>query len=160
EATEMSLRGALDQAAGYTALNPGPALVTFSGAAATTIALGAEPCVNGQQTALCFTGSRVVVDALDARGEPGAVVLSVGTARLSVLQLLGSDDVFRGLVFQGTQDTTLTDQRDTVAFTRSGALRDRIEQSIIHGPTWGDGVSADNGAGLEGDDANVLDRCE
>src|SRR5262249_27119782 len=78
---------ALDAAAGYTATHAGPALVTFS---RTTFPPNGSPidvlpgcvtnsCRAGEDAALCLTGDHVVVDALDANGATGAVVLTVGT---------------------------------------------------------------------------------
>ncbi|MGH7893841.1 MAG: right-handed parallel beta-helix repeat-containing protein, partial [Candidatus Binatia bacterium] len=152
---EASLRAQLDAAAAYTAANPGPALVTF--AAPQTIDLSRGTCDPdpSRRAALCFTGSRVVVDALDANGEPGSVVWSVGTRDLSLLRLYGSDNVLRGLVFAGSQNPDLTTQVDTLAITGATARRNRIEQSLVVGPLFGsssnpansgDAVSIDDGA--------------
>jgi hypothetical protein len=88
------------------------------------------------------------------------VHLYVDQQPLSVLRVYGSDDVFRGLVFDGTQMSSLTQQMDTVAITGASAQRNRIEQSMVNGPTKGDTVSVDTSAGGEGDDANVVDACE
>lgn len=162
EATHDALRAAL------AAASPGPALVTFSAAAfpgagsPRTIDLAEGRCASdlARHAGICFADSHVVVDALDASGRPGAVRLSIGTQTASVLQVFGSDNVFRGLVFDGSRTATPTVQMDTVAFTGAAAQRNRIEQAVVHGPTMGDAVSADTGAGLEGDDANVIDACE
>jgi len=54
-----------------------------------------------RRAAFCFTGDRIVVDALDHLGEPGGVIWSVGTRNISLLRLLGSENVFRGLVLAG-----------------------------------------------------------
>jgi hypothetical protein len=168
--SEPRLRAALDAAAAYTAASDGPALVTFSRAvfqgaqAPRTIDLARGPCAPepSRRAALCFTGSRIVVDALDARAERGAVVWSVGTRGLSLLRVYGSDNVFRGLVLAGSRQPGPSKQLDTVAFAGPAARRNRIEQSLVFGPTLGDAASAGNGAGQGGGgaDANVLDGCE
>src|SRR5512140_2816471 len=109
-ATATDLRTQLDAAAAATAANPGPVLVRFDRGAfpgtatPTTIDLaGKLLCpADGRRAALCLTGSRVVVDALDATAEPGAVVLSIGTHSSALLRIYGSDNVLRGLVFQGS----------------------------------------------------------
>jgi hypothetical protein len=162
DATEATLRAAL------AAASPGPALVTFSPAvfpgadASRTIDLGSGPCPPGHQAAVCFTGSGIVVDALDARGRPGGVRLSVGAQPIPVLKVFGSDNVFRGLVLDGSGTPPPTMQADTVAFTGAAAQRNRIEQSIVHGPMMGDAVSADAGAGVGAGagDTNAVEGCE
>ena len=191
DTTETSLRAQLAAAAAY----PGPTLVTFARtafpgrSASRTIDLARGPCDPEplRHAALCFTGSRVVVDALDADGEPGAVVWSVGTRALSLLRVYGSDNVFRGLLFEGSRTqqnsaqptcpyapaqptcpdptrpncpdpakpdcpTTKPDcQVDTVAITGSKARRNRIEHSLVVGPTCGDALSVDSDAGQPDD---------
>jgi hypothetical protein len=156
--------------AALAAASPGPSLVTFSlpGTPPQTIHLTADgcpagtpgACPTGTAAALCITDSGIVIDALDAQARWGAVHLSVDQQPLSVLRVYGSDDVFRGLVFDGSQMSSLTQQMDTVAFTGALALRNRLEQSMVNGPTRGDTVSVDTSAGGEGDDANVVDACE
>jgi hypothetical protein len=161
DASAGSLRVQLKAAADYTAANGVPALVTFSPAAFPgTIAFSdADPCAldpsHPPAAAICFGGSHVVIDGLDANAKPGSVIWSVGTNDLSVLRLYGSDDVVRGIVFDGTTDPDLPgrmQQQDTVALTGvtgTGpfARRDRVEQSIVRGPSFGDALSVDRGAG-------------
>jgi hypothetical protein len=168
DVSEASLRAQLDAAASYTAANPGPALVTFARAAFAgaqapqTIDLARGTCAPDplRHAALCFTGSRVVVDALDARAERGGVVWSVGVRPLALLRLYGSDNVFRGLVLAGSQEPAPTVQMDTVAIVGPAAARNRLEQSRIEGPTMGDAVSVESGAGASEVDANVIDDCD
>jgi hypothetical protein len=168
EASEASLRAQLDAAASYTDANPGPALVTFARAvfpgaqAPQTIDLSRGPCDPdpSRHAALCFAGSRVVVDALDGRAERGGVVWSVGTRPLALLRLYGSDDVFRGLVLAGSRDPVPLVQMDTVAIVGPGAARNRLEHSLVTGPSSGDTVSAQSGAGSSVQDATVIEGCE
>ena len=150
----------------------GPALVTFaSGAFPCTIHLASAPCVPDplRHAALCFEGSQVVVDALDPNGSSGAVTWSVDARDASVLRVYGSDNVFRGLVFEGSTRATEPGtpcQLDTVAITGANARRNRIEQSIVVGPSCGDAVSVDQlvpgsttaecPAGEEHDEDNVV----
>jgi hypothetical protein len=149
-----------------------PALVTFAraafpGAAAPqTITFTDRSRVcdpdNHNCSAVRLTGSQVVVDALDARAQPGAVVLSVGVLRHSLVRVLGSGNVLRGLVLQGTRNDTPLSQYDTVAISGPEASGTRIERSIVHGPTMGDAVGVDAG-GLPGGAAlepTVIERCE
>mgnify|MGYP001264823600 CR=1 FL=1 len=168
EANEASLRAQLDAATSYTDANPGPALVTFARAvfpgvqAPQTIDLARGTCTPDplRHAALCFTGSRVVVDALDAQAEYGGVVWSVGTSPLALLRLYGSDNVFRGLVLAGSREPAPLTQMDTVAIVGPAAVRNRLEQSRIGGPTMGDAVSVEGGAGASAEDANVIEGCE
>jgi len=166
-ANEQSLRDALAAATAFTATNAGQAaLVTF--AVGGTFDLPKDPtCVDGSacdphecHAALCFTGSRVVVDALDATASPGAVALAVGTRALSVLRIYGEANVFRGLVFRGSQNSAPTVQMDTIDMTGAGARANHLEQSVVVGPTMGDAIGLDAAAGADGDDANVVDGCE
>ncbi len=169
-AAETDVRAALDAAASFTAAGAGPALVTFDRAvfpgasAPVAIALTSGICdVDHRRAGLCVTGSRIVVDALDAHAERGAVVLTAGGIPAPLVRVYGADDVFRGLVFVGSGDPTLTVQADTVAMTGAGARRDRLEQCLVRGPAKGDAVSVDTGAGAPsgtGDDAVVVDDCE
>jgi hypothetical protein len=170
EASETSLRAQLDAAARYTSANPGPALVTFSRTAfpgtqaPQTIDLSRGLCTPdpARAAALCFTGSRIVVDALDTQGERGGVIWSVGTRTLSLLRLYGRNNVFRGLVFAGSQSPTPVGQADTVVITGAAAQANRIERALVHGPTLGDAVSTDSGAGgpSDGSGTNVIDDSE
>jgi Right handed beta helix region/Dictyostelium (slime mold) repeat len=162
-AAQADLRAVLEAAAAYADATGGPALVTFSRDAfpgagkPRTIDLSRDTCAPdpSRAAALCFAGSRVVVDALDDRGEPGGVILSVGTRALSVLRLYGSDDVFRGLVLAGSTNPGLVNQADTLVITGPAAQRNRFERTIVHGPAVGDALSTDGGAA-----ANLVDACE
>src|SRR5206468_3775423 len=153
---------------------PGPALVIFSadafpGAIAPQrIYLLQPPCSldvthnrcspdgtwDGWTAGVCFLGDRIVVDALDRSAQPGGVILSVGTCGRQVLRLYGSDNVLRGLVFEGSRKPNPKPpcQVDTVAMTGARARRNRIEQSLFVGPTCGDTVSVDSDAGQPDDD--------
>ncbi len=170
-AAEADLRGALDAAASFTRDHDGsPALVTFDrtvfpGAGApSTIELTSGLCAaDGRHAALCIDASHLVVDALDARGDRGGVVLSVATTAAPLLRLYGADDLFRGLVFEGSRVADLAVQADTVAIVGAAARRNRFEQCLVRGPTKGDAVSVQSGAGqsLDGGDAsNTIDDCE
>ncbi len=184
------LWNAFRAAAEYTRCNPGPALMVFSPdafpgardpqriqllppAPSCTIGdrntckpdLTPNTCTldglpDGRTAGLCFTGDRIVVDALDHDARPGAVILSVDKCGRQVLRVYGSDNVFRGLVLEGSRKPTLTPpcQLDTVAFTGPAARRNRIEQSLVVGPTCGDAVSVDNGAGAPDDDGDADDE--
>src|SRR5262249_12424134 len=101
----------------------GRALVSFAsgvfpGASAPQmISLDDRPCAVGSDdpalccepdshhAALCFRGSGVVVDGLDRDGEPGAVILSAAN-EIALLRVYRHDNVFRGLVLQGSQADT------------------------------------------------------
>jgi hypothetical protein len=158
-----SLRAALSAAGDYTSTSPGPALVTFSRdlfqsvALAQTIDLAGGACdPDTRHAALCFRHSRIVVDGLDRDAKPGAVVWSVGTQPESVLRVYGSENVFRGIVFQGSaaeviDPTTCGEeggppQADTVALTGPEAHDNTLDQCLVLGPTCGDGIGVDNGA--------------
>src|SRR5438876_4857579 len=173
-ATAAELQARLDAATAYTRANPGPALVTFSADAfpGTTapqrIYLLQPPCSldvthnrcspggtwDGWTAGVCFLGDRIGVDALDRSAQPGGVILSVGTCGRQVLRLYGSDNVLRGLVFEGSRKPNPKPpcQVDTVAMTGARARRNRIEQSLFVGPTCGDTVSVDSDAGQPDDD--------
>ncbi len=169
-AAEADLRAALDAAAGFTAAADGPALVTFDPAAfpgagaPVAIALTSGICdVDHRRAALCVTGSRIVVDALDANAARGGVVWTAAGIPAPLVRVYGADDVFRGVVFEGSGDPSLTVQADTVAVTGADARRDRLEQCLVRGPAKGDAVSVDSGAGAPietSDDAVVIDDCE
>jgi hypothetical protein len=168
DAAEATLRTQLDAAQAHAASRTDPALVTFArgafpGAQAPqTIDLGEGPCVPepGRHAALCLGGARIVVDALDSRGEPGAVVWSVGARPLPLLRVCGSDVVLRGFVLDGSRAAAPATQLDTVAIVGAGARRNRLERTVVHGPTRGDAVSVEKGAGDAGANANVIDACE
>jgi hypothetical protein len=115
-------------------------------------------CADGtcKTAGLCVAADRLVVDALDRDGRAGGVILSVGTCQSRALRVYGSDDVFRGLVVEGSQkpnpaaqgdDDDPPIQVDAVAVSGSRARRNRIEHSLVVGPTFGDAVAVDDGAG-------------
>ena len=179
--TPTALRTALDAAAAFTAANPGPALVTFSRTAfppgramdhpvkllerPACLLDDAQTCApDGEKAGLCFTGSHVVVDGLDARGRGGAVALSVDTCGRRLLRLYGHDNVFRGLTFVGSRKPDPVQpncQADTVVVTGASARRNRFEASDIIGPTCGDTVAIEDGAGAADEDGpadNVIAR--
>lgn len=170
DTTATGLRTQLDAAAAFTAANPGPALVTFARAtfpgagSPQRIDLPRGPCPSDppRASSLCFAGSRVTIDALDDQARPGAVIWSAGTRPISVLRVYGSDDVFRGLVFEGSQTVAPTGQSDAIVFVGATSVRNRLEQSTVIGPTLGDGISIQDDAGGLADpaDAVVIDRCE
>ncbi|MCW5892299.1 MAG: right-handed parallel beta-helix repeat-containing protein [bacterium] len=152
-ATQDALREQLDAASAFTATHPGSALVTFApeifaGAHdPRTIDLVRTRCdpEPARAAGLCVAGNRVVVDALDRSGEPGAVVLSVGARLLTVLRLYGSDTVWRGLVFVGSTVGGSV-QADTIAIVGAAAQNARLERSLVRGPSAGDAVSVEDGA--------------
>src|SRR5262249_32010958 len=96
---------------------------------------------------LCMSGDRVVVDALDHDARAGGVVLTVDACSRRVLRLYGADSTLRGLVVEGTQACNPGTQLDAVAITGSRARRNRIEQALVVGPTNGDALSVEDGAG-------------
>ena len=148
-ASAAELQARLDDATAYTRENPGPALVIFSadafpGAIAPQrIYLLQPPCSldvthnrcspdgtwDGWTAGVCFLGDRIVVDALDRSAQPGGVILSVDTCGRQVLRLYGSDNVLRGLVFEGSRKPNPKPpcQVDTVAMT--GASHDATGSS-------------------------------
>ncbi len=153
-ADESTLRGEIDAAAAYTDRTGERALVGFDALVfpgaddPRTIDLGRASCSeDGRRAGLCLSGSDVTIDALDARAEPGAVVLSVGGRAASVVRVYGGDDVLRGLVLEGSVASGLTAQADAVVITGPSAQGDRIERSVVRGPSRGDAVSVENGAG-------------
>jgi len=158
DASQAAVRAALDDAASG---DLGPVLVTFArdafpGAdAPRTIELVRQRCEPSPTRAsgLCVGDGDIVIDALDAHGRPGGVVLSAGDRPISVLRVYGSDVVIRGLALVGTSLAT-SGQLDTVAFSGPQAHRNRLEQCIVTGPASGDAVSVDGGAGEAG--ANVI----
>src|SRR5262249_56332129 len=91
-------------------------------------------------------------------------VVAVGTWKRRTLGAEGSDDVLRGLVFEGSQkeDPDRSFDADTVATSGPRAVRNRLEQSVVLGPSAGDGVGVDDGAGHSDDGAgdNVIVDCE
>ena len=164
-ATRQGLVAQVDAAVAYTSDSIFPALVRFDRTAfpgagtPQTIAIQVSPscvldtCADARETAYCFEGSRVTVDALDGDAEPGGVILSVGTCGSSLLRLYGSDNVLRGLVLRGSTDPAASAAVDTIAIAGATTRRNRLEQCTIEGPTLGDGVSIQEGAG--GPDGNL-----
>ena len=169
-ATAAELQARLDAATAYTGANAGPVLVTFSPAAFPG-ALGPQriyllqpPCSldlahnrcspDGSTAGVCFLGDRIVVDALDREARPGGVILSVGECGLQLLRLYGSQNVLRGLVFEGSREPNPTKPKckaETLDVTGARARRNRIEQALVLGPTCGDAVRVDTGAGQPDD---------
>jgi hypothetical protein len=160
QATGANFKARVDDAIAYTAANPQPALVRFDPApfpgAATpkTLTLQSscalDTCNDGRETAYCFEGSDVTVDALDANADPGGVVLSVGTCNNSLLRLYGTDDVLRGLVLQGTTDPMPGVAVDTIAIAGLASGGNRLEQCTVVGPTLGDAVAVEGDAAQPG----------
>jgi len=182
----IDLQAQLDQAAMYTEDNEGPVLVTFATTAFPGAAdpkriylvdpTGTPPCtiaarnhcppsatVAAPTAGLCFTGDRIVVDALDRDARPGGVILSVGVCETQTVRLYGGSNVLRGLVVEGSQAPNPRNQLDSLAITDGRAFRNRLEQALIVGPTHGDAVSVGFGAG-RADDAgpgdNVISESE
>jgi hypothetical protein len=173
-----ALRDSLDAAAAFTAASPGArALVTFDPAVfpgadhPQTILLESTPrsstgdmcpddvhCPDGRSTSYCLTGSNVVVDALDALARPGGVILSVNRCTRSVLRIVGSDNVLRGLELHGSANDAADTPLDTLAISGSGAQHNRIERCIVRGPTNGDAIEVEAGAGTQDD--TVVDHSE
>ncbi len=169
QATGAALRAALDAAAVFTATRPGRALVIFADGAApdadlppviplgftTRTATGdvCEPdatCGAGRPTTYCFSGSRIVVDALDARGRPGGLAISIGKCARSIFRVTGANNVLRGLELRGSGKIDPRIAVDTVAFSGSSSHGNRLEQCIVRGPTRGDAVSVEAGGGSPG----------
>jgi hypothetical protein len=173
QATGTALTAALDGAAAFTGVAPGAfALVTFDPAAfpgaddprlirlrftpgdATRDVCAADVvCPDGAASAYCFAGSRVIVDALDVRGRPGAVVVGAGTCARSLIRLTGSDNVLRGLELRGSE---ATDNLDTMTIAGPAARRNRIERCIVRGPRKGDAIDIEDGAGTGAPDDRTM----
>jgi hypothetical protein len=163
-ATGTALVAALDQAAAFTGGSPdASALVTFDTAAfpgaddPSLVRLRYAPrtttsdtctdgvvCPDGEPSAYCFAGSRITVDALDVQGRPGGVVVAAGRCARSLVRMTGGDNVLRGLELRGSE---ATDNVDTVTIAGPAAQRDRIERCIVRGPTKGDAIGVEDGAG-------------
>lgn len=173
--TAADVRGRLDDALAYTAAFPHAALVRFSanvypGAGnPKTVPLQTSPtctlatCADGRETAYCFDGDRVTVDAIDQLGRPGGVVLSVSTCNNSLLRLYGTDNVWRGVVFQGTTDTTPAVAVDTVTIAGLATGGNRLERCTVVGPTLGDAISVEGDAAQPGSGPageNTIADCE
>ena len=150
QATKADVQAQVDQAGSYTKAHPGrSALVTFSIAnSPVTIDLTPDTCdpdpgchsvSTKPKAGLCFDGSGIVVDALGPLAETDAVTLSAA-GDAPVLRIYGSDNIFRGLTLVGSVTAT-TVQADTVEFM-STAARNRLEQSVVQGPSHGDAVGA------------------
>ncbi len=158
----------LDAAQAWTASHPGQyALVTFDreifpGAAQPrtinvkftqgppNACAPQQVCTDGRATTYCFAGSRVVVDALDVDAKRGGVILRTGTCERSLMRILGSDNVFRGLEFRGSEQPNSPIPIDTLAITSANAKRNRLEQCIVRGPTRGDAISLEESSGAPG----------
>lgn len=158
-----ALRDALAAASAFTAAHAGHALVTFSpdvfpGAVSPqTVDLSALCAPDTPDAALRLAGDRVVVDALDGDGRPGAVVWSVDTCPTSVLHVVGADNVVRGVVLHGSQDAVADPatcgeagsddkQHDTIAFVGPTARGNTIDDAVVIGPTCGDAIGVQDGA--------------
>lgn len=156
--TAVSLAAQLDAATAYTNTHPGNALITFAPAGfpgADTprrIDLPRTVCVpdTPRAAAFCLSGSRLVIDGLDAQAAVGAVIWSVGARPISVLRVYGTDNVFRGLTFEGSRTSSPSVQSDTIVIDGTVAGRNRIEHSVVLGPTSGDAISVQDGAGQSG----------
>jgi len=164
EATDADVLATLAAASAYTAANPGRALIAFDrtvfpGAHDPTVVpiryvehpshvcITGETCAaDGRLTTSCFTGSRIVIDGLDALGRTGGVVLDVGTCSRSLFRMYGSDNVLRGLELRGSRKENPSIPLDTIAITGAAARRNRLEHVIVRGPTSGDAVSVEAGA--------------
>jgi hypothetical protein len=177
-ADDQEFQADLAAAEAYTAAHPGRfALVTFaraafpSAAAPVTIRLGFEPQSESadfceptvdcgtppRKTRVCLDGSRVVVDALDDRGQPGAVVLAVGKCATSLMRITGSDNVLRGLDLLGSMKGGPNFALDTVAVSGGDARGNRLESLIVRGPTLGDGISVEGPDGSGPAEVTVTD---
>ena len=182
QATDAALRAALDAAAAFTAANPGArALVVFDATAfpgadvPTEIRLGFTPlsatgdmcspdarCGDGGESTYCFAGSNVVVDALDGLGRPGGVVVAIGKCERSIFRITGADNVLRGLELRGSVKPPPGPEADSIVFAGEAARGNRLERCVVRGPTTGDVVSIEDGAGAPGGpgNQNVLLGCE
>lgn len=163
-ATGTEFLATLAAATAYTSANPGPALIAFDRAVfpgahdprvvpirfvehPSHVCVTGETCAaDGRETTMCFTGSRIVIDGLDALGRTGGVVLDAGTCSRSLLRIYGSDNVLRGLELRGSRKAIPTIPLDTIAFTGAAAQRNRLEHVVVRGPTSGDGVSVEAAA--------------
>lgn len=130
-----------------------------------------DPCMLGGEVddavvGLCLPGDRIVVDGLDRDGRMGGAILSVGACDEKLLRLYGGDTTVRGLKLEGSQtqnpfpespepctsDLQGRRQVDAVVMLGNRARRNRLEQSIVVGPTCGDAVSIQDGAGAAAGD--------
>ena len=90
--------------------------------------------------AYCWTGSGLVLDALDRNAESGAIVLSeADPGNDDLLRISGHGNVIRGINLSGSRNATV--QADTIAFD-DAASGNRIEDVLVEGAGQGDGVSA------------------
>jgi hypothetical protein len=168
QASGVDLVAALDAAAAYTGGHATrPALVRFDRTAFPGAALpqtigvkhhvvqpgnqhvceSDDTCSDGRKTAYCIEAARVTVDAIDDDGLPGGVALEVGTCQRSLFRMVGSDNVLRGLALRGSTNGAPSIPVDTIAIAGASALRNRLEQCTVVGPTDGDGLSVEADAG-------------
>lgn len=155
-AHEDALRATLATAAAFTEATGDRAFVGFERAAfpgaadPRVVELTRGVCAeDGRHAGLCLSGSDLVVDALDDRADPGAVVLSIGSRNAPTIRVHGERNVLRGLVVQGSTAPHLSAQADALAITGPRAQGNRLERLVVRGPTYGDGVSVEDGAGAE-----------
>jgi hypothetical protein len=146
------LRDRLDRAAAFLANGSAAgALVTFDwsdfpgacqpqpisfgkGRTCPTTACGAA------DAAYCWTGSGLVLDALDSNAEPGGIVLSeADPGNDDLIRISGHGNVIRGIDLMGNQHAT--QQADVIAFD-GAASGNRVEDVLVEGAAQGDGVSA------------------
>jgi len=73
----------------------------------------------------------VTVDALDAEARPGGVVLGVTTCDNSLMRLYGTDNVWRGVVCQGSMDPSPAVAVDTLTIAGLQTSGNRFEQCTI-----------------------------
>jgi hypothetical protein len=171
EATQQALRTQIDAAGLCSRSDPTcHPLVrfdrgTFPGAHAPVRIPMSVPDCRTQCTGIRMEGSGIVVDALDGKGEPGGVLLSAGAEGQSVLRILGSGNVIRGLVLEGSRRVGepatpggRPPQWDTLRFDVGQANNNRVERSVVVGPAEGDAVSGQFGAGQEA--PNVIETTE
>lgn len=155
-AHEDALRATLASAAAFTDATGDRAFVGFDREAfpgpgdPRVIELTRGVCLeDGRHAGLCLSGDDLVVDGLDDRAEPGAVVLSIGSRNAPVIRVHGERNVLRGLVVQGSTGSQLSAQADAIAITGTRAQGNRLERVVVRGPTFGDGVSVEDAAGAE-----------
>jgi hypothetical protein len=115
--------------------------------------IACDPSLDAPNAGLCVDGDRIVLDGRDDLGRVGAE-LGVGAQLLPVVRIYGADVELRGLALVGMQDNT-TAQADTVSFM-SSARRSAVIDSVVRGPSRGDGVGS-CGGGSDGDANLVVD---
>lgn len=162
-ASAATLQAALDAAATWTAANAGRrALITLRPPGPVVLSqrsCAPEPACNldSPKAGLCLNGDRIVIDGRDEeRGQRGAE-LNVGTLKHPVVRVYGRDAELRGLVLRGTHsaDPVQDPQADTVDFM-STSRRSAVVDSTVLGPSHGDAVGAQCGAGGSDADANLV----